>query len=486
MSFIKRYSAHIGALIGTLLMGLIYVAAVGIPRYFAGDDFLLLSASRIDEGYASSVVGCVDDVGSGKWRPAFVCSAAPILKLFGDQYWYFFLLNLGLIFVVCIVAAGVLKSITHLSNVSIAAFALVLPFSRFAWYGRISPFGLMEFGALIFALLFISHYSLALQRQTKISWYLAGGIACTASLFHERYIVLLFAGFFVAVVNLRNKRIPIPVIPWCIYTGSYIAIKLFLLGVDPLNGGGETPLRSSADTWILEHFLTGVKAIAGIGNGTNIGFDASGYLRHPALGVVGNVWLTLVTLVLPLIVIWKTLFRRGIPAAKRETNIELVEKQLVIRQLLLTSGLLLIVPASTVISRIEGRWLYGPEVFLFILLVGILTSQSWRYVIISSYLISGLIFLQFLPKYEEPIRTTNEILEYVYEKLDGRTQLIYTIVDPKGRSNQLDWQLGRSTKFDQIGVQKILYVTPDRCFGSCIKIEFQDTERFNLVTQLGK
>ena len=486
MTSMKRFSAHIGALIGTTLMGFIYIVVNGIPRYFAGDDFILLSASGMDEGYASSVVGCVNDLGSGKWRPAFVCSVTPLLKLFGDQYLYFFLLNLALIFLMCAVAAGILKSVTNLSHVSITVFALVLPFSRFAWYGRISPFGLMEFGALLFALLFIRQFLLALQRQTKTSWYLAGAIACTASLFHERYLVLLAAGFFVAVFNLRNKRMPIPVIPWVLYTSLYVSVKTFVLRVDPLIGGGEAPIRSSADTWILEHFLIGVKAIAGIGNGTNIGFDVTGYLRQPALGVVGKIWLAVVVVGLLLIVAWRTWFGRGVLAANHEFNIGLVEQQIVIRQLLLASGLLLIVPASTVVSRIEGRWLFGSEVFFLILLVGVLKSHSGRFIFLSSYLIFSLSCLQFLPKYEEPIRTTNEILEYVHEKLDGRTQLIYTIVDPRGRSNQLDWQLGRLTKFDQLGLQKISYVAPNICSGSCIKIEFQNTERFNLINQPAK
>jgi hypothetical protein len=258
------------------------------------------------------------------------------------------------------------------------------------------------------------------------------------------------------------------------------------LRVDPIIGGGEAPIRSSANTWILEHFLIGVKAIAGIGNGTNIGFDATGYLRQPALGVVGKIWLFAAVVILLLILTWRTWFVREVLATKHEINIRLVEQQKVVRQLLLTSGLLLIVPASTIISRIEGRWLFGPEVFLLILLVGVLESNNWRFAILSSYLILSLSCLQFLPKYEDPIRTTNEILEYVHEKLDGRSQLIYTIVDPRGRSDLLDWQLGRFTKFDQLGVQKILYVAPNRCFGSCIKIEFQNTDRFNLVTQPAK
>ncbi len=485
INLMKRYPAFVGSFWGTSLMGVTYLVFSGLPKYFSGDDYLLLISSRSPDGYASSFFSCVNDVGMGKWRPAFVCTVAPILKLFGDQYWYFFLLNLGLIFLICIVAAGVLKSITNLSYLGIAIFAFVLPFSRFAWYGRISPFGLMEFGALLFTLLFVRQFLLALRHQTKSSWYLAVGIACTASLFHERYLVLVAAGFFIAVINLRNRRMPIPVAPWVLCLGSYVAIKLFLLQLDPIIGGGEVPIRSSADTWILEHFLIGVKAIAGIGNGTNIGFDATGYLRQPTLGVVGKIWLAVVAIVLLLIVSWKTRFVRRILAAKHDIDINLVEQQTVIRQLLLTSGLLLIVPASTVISRIEGRWLFGPEVLLLILLVGVLKSHSWRFVILSTYLIFSLSCLQFLPDYEQPIKLSNNVFEYVDEKLDGRTELVYTIVDPRARPGMidwLDWVLGRGNKFEQIGVKSAVLVSNSQCTGSCIRLVFEDTERFNFVS----
>jgi len=482
MTFMKRYSIYLGALFGTTLMGFAYLIINGIPKYLAGDDFILQNASITNDGYASSIVGCVNDIGSEKWRPMFVCTVTPILKIFGDQYRYYFLLNLVLIFLICVVAAELLKAVTKLSGLSIAVFALILPFSRFTWYGRISPFGLMEFGALLFALLFLKQFLRALDRKKQSAWYLSAGFACVSSLFHERYLVLLAAGFLVAVLNIRNKRIPVPITPWLLFPGSYIATKLFLLRVDPIAGGGETPIRSSANTWILEHFLIGVKALMGIGNGTNIGFDPSGYLRQPGLGLVGKFWLLAVTTALALICTWKAFVRRRVFIPQSVVQMEFIEQQIVMRQLLLISGLFLIVPASTVISRIEGRWLLGPEVILLILVIGIMKSEIWRIMLCSCYLIFSLICLQFLSDYEQPIRTTNEILEYVHEQLDGKTQLIYTIIDPRDRINLLDWQLGRSAKFNQLGLEQIKYVEPDQCLGSCIKLVFENTERFNLIT----
>lgn len=485
LTLMKRHPAFLGSFLGTSLMGLTYLVISGVPKYFSGDDYLLLNASRSSDGYASSLSGCVNDIGMGKWRPMFVCTVTPLLKLVGDRYWCYFLLNLVLIFLICLITANLLQRIVKLPEWNIAFCVFVVPFSRFAWYGRVSPFGVMEFGALLFALLFARQFMSALAKQTNRSWYLAGGLACLSALFHERYLALLAAGFLVSIFNVRNKRTRVPLAPWLLLSGSLLAIKVFLLDTDPLVGGGEAPLRSSVDTWVLEHFLVGVKAVAGIGNGTNIGFDESGYVRLPALGALGKVWLVALLLIVLVIFILKSTLHRGLSTSKSDSSKGLMGHQTVMCQLLLISGLLLIAPASMIISRIEGRWLFGPEVFLFIFMIVVLRSQKWRILFISCFLLFSVTCLKFLPEYEQPIRLSNQVLEYVHEKLDGRTDLVYTVVDPRGRSqlvDWLDWVLGRAEKFKQIGVKSALLVDNTNCTGSCIRIVFEDTERFNFVT----
>ena len=480
-TLMKRHLVFVGSFVGTSLMGLTYLV-VGIPKYFFGDDFLLLNASRREGGYASSISSCVSDIGMGKWRPMFSCIASPMLKLFGDQYWYYFLTNLALIFFVCVVAGNLLQRIAKFPKWNAAFFAFVLPFSRFAWYGRVSPYGVMEFGALLFALLFLRQCASALARQTRSSWYIAGGLVCLSALFHERYLVLLGSLFLVSILNVRNKRTPVPIVPWILFSGLYLAVKVFLLQTDPFIGGGEVALRSSAGTWILEHFLVGLKAIVGIGNGTNINFDQSGYMRLPGLGASGMVWLVALVLSVLIILTWKATIHQDVFISKSDISKELVEQQIIMRQLLATSALLLIIPASTIISRIEGRWLLGPEVFLFILVIGVLKSQKCRIVFMSCYLIFNVTCLKFLPDYERPLRSTNEILQYVDEKLDGRAHMVYTVIDPRGHSVQLDWQLGLNNKFKQLGVKSILYVDDASCTGSCIRIVLEDTEHIKLIT----
>lgn len=484
MTLMKRHAALVGSFLGTSLMGLAYLVLSGLPKYFYGDDYLLLMSSRSPNGYASSLIGCVNDLGSGKWRPMFVCSVAPVLKLFDDRYWCYFLLNLGLIFLICLTVGNLLHRFFKIPEWSVVVCVFVLPFSRFAWYGRISPYGLMEFGALLFALLFARQFMSALERQSVSSWYLAGIFASISGLFHERYQVLIAAGFLVALINVRNKPTRIPIAPWLIFASALFAIRYFLLQSDPLVGGGEAALKSSADTWILEHFLVGIKAVGGIGNGTNIGFDQSGYFRLPELGVLGEIWLVALILILLAVFVFKATINRSVMTSKVNGSHELTSEHTIMCQLLLASGLLLIIPASTVISRIEGRWLFGPEVFLLIFVIVLLKSQKWRIVFVSCFFLFSTACLKFLPIYEEPMRLSNEIFEYVQKNLDGQTELVYTTVDPRARPELIawtDWALGLGDKFKQIGVKSVLFVGNDVCTGSCIRIFFADSERFVLT-----
>lgn len=467
-------------------MGMSYLLFEGLPKFFSGDDFILLNASRTENGYASSIVGCANDLGMGKWRPMFVCTITPVLKLFGDRYWCYFLLNLTLIFLICLLAGNLLRKITEIPEWILILFVFALPFSRFAWYGRVSPFGLMEFGALLFALLFARQFFQALERKTHGAWYLAGGLACLSSMFHERYLVLIACGLFVSVLNLRTRPRLIPLTPWLVLASLVIAIRQYLLKTNLLVGGGEAPLASSADTWILEHFFVGLKAVFGLGNGTNISFDPSGYIRQPPLGVFSQLWLVTLFLIVLLLVLLKVVRNRDTPKVTCGINEGPEEKNNVMNQLLLVCGLTLIVPAATVVSRIEGRWLLGPEVLIFIFLMSLFTSPKLHLVFITVFLSFSIACLQFLPRYETPIRLSDEILTLVQRDLDGQSELKYAIVDPRGRPqlvNWLDWTLGREEKFRQIGVQSVRLIDSTNCFDPCIEIEFEDSDDFDLVAK---
>jgi hypothetical protein len=155
-------------------------------------------------------------------------------------------------------------------------------------------------------------------------------------------------------------------------------------------------------------------------------------------------------------------------------------------QLLLACGFFLIIPAATVISRIEGRWLLGPEVFVFMFLICLFTSSKLRIVVISGFLVFSVACLQFLPSYEMPLRLSDEVLMHVQKNLDGQTRLRYAIVDPRGRPqlvNWLDWTLGREAKFKQIGVQSVRLVDSRTCSYPCIRIEFEDSEVFDFAAK---
>ena len=484
-TLLKRYPIFVGSTLGVGLMGTTYRVFNGIPKYFSGDDYLLLNESSIRDGHASSFFGSVNDLKMGNFRPMFTCTMTPVLKLFGDRYWCYFLLNLALIFMICLLAGNLLQRVFQLTESTVALLVFAVPFSRFAWFGRVSPFGLMEFGALLFALLFIRYFVVAVVKQADSAWYLVGALAFISALFNERYLVLLGAGFLVSILNVRNKRIPIPIDPWLVFSCTFLALREYQLRTHPLVGGGEGPPRSLFDTWVFEHFLVGLKAVAGIGNGTNIVFDASGLVRLPALSAFGMLWFVALTLIVLVVFVLKATHLRGVSNPKNLNSSEIENHLTVMRQLLLSCGLLLIIPASTTINRIEARWLFGPEIFLLMFLIAALRSEKSRTILISGLLLFNVACLKFLPDYEHQMNLSNEVLEYVHEKLDGQTQLVYTIVDPRSRpelTSWLDWQMGEGNLFKQIGVKSAVNVDKNLCSGSCIKITFADTERIDFVS----
>ena len=207
----------------------------------------------------------------------------------------------------------------------------------------------------------------------------------------------------------------------------------------------------------------------------------------------GEFWLVALLLIVLVISTLRTTLSSRDFYSKNDTSKEPVNQEIIACQLLLTSGLLLIIPASTVISRIEGRWLFGPEVFLFIFMIAVLRSHKWRFIFMSSLLLFNIICLKFLPEYEKYIRIPNQILEYVDEELEGRTDLVYTVVGPVipvGNYSVLEWPLGYDSKFKQIGVKSFLYVDSSTCTNlnnykkkTCVSLVFENTSPYSFVIE---
>ena len=266
--------------------------------------------------------------------------------------------------------------------------------------------------------------------------------------------------------------------------GIFCVFREYQLRSHSLAGGRESSLISALDPWLVEHYLVAAKAVVGLGNGTNIDFDSSGMVRVPVLGVFGTIWFVALTLLVLVFFTFIATRPRGVPTPDSETTSNSRDHQTIMWQLLLSCGLLLIIPASTTINRIEMSWLFGPEVFIFMFTVVALRSEKWRTIFITSFLLFNVVCLKFLPDYEHPMALSNEVLEYVHEKLEGRTELVYTVVDPRGRPELVKWidsALGVDYKFKEVGVKSTSYVDNRLCRGSCIRLVFADTARYKLV-----
>jgi hypothetical protein len=479
LTTIKKAPHLIGALVGLLVVASHYYW-LGIPRFFYGDDYLLFQASRTENGYASSILGSLNDVGSGKWRPLFTFLVSIMLKMFGNNYFAFFLINLLLLGVIATLCGKILTEHSKLNSLQIGLISSSIPISRFAWYGRISPYGIMELGAIICSLIFIIFFFRAQRNGSTVSWYLSGLMALCATMFHERYLVLLGSSLLVALYCSIKKKSRIPIDPWLVYTTIYLFLKVNVLKLDIWQGGGEVPLRSSKGAWILEHFLVALKAVVGLSDGRVIQFDVTGYVRESSLSIVA--------LFYPVaIVLFAVLIRErfSLTTARTEGNLEEHKFQSSIF-LVATVGIILLIPASTVVSRIEGRWLFGSEILLtlFLLLLADISHPNGRHVV--SILISGIcllnvISLRTLSKYENPVRSTNRIIEFAQRENKSHPDRYLFINDPENRTTQIQWQLAYGGVFSQFenSLRGVIFYDSN-CTERCIKLNLKSVKTIEI------
>jgi hypothetical protein len=150
---------------------------------------------------------------------------------------------------------------------------------------------------------------------------------------------------------------------------THIIIKGLVLQLDPLQGGGESRLRSVYGTWLLEHLKDSFIGLLGY-------FSGSGkyYSQWPLGRMASETDLRILgplVICVPLLLLLIAM-RRVQPNRTRVGIIKLLElKTLFILSLLVTT----LLPAATVIQRIESRWLLAPEIFLVLFCIAIVTKS---------------------------------------------------------------------------------------------------------------
>lgn len=425
----------------------------GVPSFFYGDDLLLLASSNgseLGKGYATSFLFGFNDVGSGKWRPAFTTLVPLALQAFGSNYSGYLVVNSLLFLLLVYFLLRLLRVAFGGSRIGIVAVGLAFAINPFSWYSVWSPFGIMELGALV-ALVIGLQIFLTKQGSPIVSSWIAGSWVLLATLFHERYLICFVALTVVSLARRHSNRffvltplVGLPIV--------YLATKLFVLKIDPLTGGGETDFRETEGLWIVDHFSSALRAVFGMSDGRIIGFDSTDGLRPVSEGMWQQFLFTgLVALFIGSVAISVFVYSQG---HRQESLREGVSRATASRMLLLISTVSLLIPASTVVSRIEGRWLFASQVLVVLFMASLVSHRSALVRDLSLGFVTltaawGLVALPHRNEFESTMRLSDRLISIVHEVEPVASPWVLFIRDPNS-VGQWEWRLGYGAAFSEM------------------------------------
>jgi len=451
---LKRMNASV-SLVGTICVGIAYISH-GIPKYFYGDDLLLLNATRTNGGFLNSFVGSFTDVGMGKWRPLFQILAYFTTHWFKGNYSGYFAVNLVLLACIGTVAGWIMYQVSGSCPWCSLAVSFTVPFSPGFFYSRVSPFGVMELGACLLALLFVYAMVTVEYREPIRTNVLAIFAALGAGLMHERYLVLLLVGALIALLEQKTIKQKLnSMTAWFGVLLSYFVLRIALGSTTGMfNGGGESTLSASKGFWMVPRFFNSFGFAIGGSNGTNIGFtstDSGAAVNFSTLQIL----ITLIVGGLITYLVGRRIYEWFISFLSLPVPVppkwSLGETKNL--KVLGVIALSLLVPASTVISRIEHRWLSFSQILICIILFGLLniSLQKFNQFVGVIFLVGVLIFniacLSNLDEFEYPMRITNSMMDQI--RLIAPVNEPYSvIVVSDDEPTQTPWRNGFGTVFN--------------------------------------
>lgn len=457
------------------LIGCLSSLVFMVPRavgFLYGDDFLLYEASKSTGGYASNFLTSFQQIGAGKYRPLFTPIASVLLSVFGRNYFYYQVAVLAVLSCTAFIGACIAYKLCNNWKVS-AVVAAVIPMSRFTWYAQTTLHGVMEILAvfwMLFGLLALVTWLQSNYQSRK--WLVLAVLGLGASAFtHERYLIICITLPLAVTILCKGRLLLRSQIfgLWAV-VGLQFVLKKYVVHVDIFQGGGETPLRSSAGPWIVQHFGLALLGIFGFSSGAtdyyqNLGhglFPSIGWSRLARLaGVVG----TYVAVVF--VILREQLYVGDVERSLRNERFRVL-------LVLVTCAFSLLIPASTVISRTEGRWLLGSDLIMLIVLVlmaNLITSAK-----IKSFALVGVLAGAVLMS----VVTRHEYQRFSYDRRQAQLvlQLAQDASKPGNAWNldinvegMIEWQFAYGRAFSQLTTPPTGFTFGGKCDSPCLHLE---------------
>ena len=432
-----------------------------------GDDFLLYEASHTTRGYASSFWSSFTQTGGGKYRPLFTPIASILLDRFGDNYYSYQVFSLSILVITTMLLSVLALNLTGNVGAAIVT-SIVIPASRFTWYSQTALHGAMEILAVLWMVLGIWALVKWIQSDYSTSRYFFLILLCigSSSFTHERYVILATVVpilVFLLGDGIPKQRSKIFAL-WSIVL-LHIALKKYILDIDFLQGGGETALRSSIGVWMLKRFVMALLGAFGFSSG------ATDYFTNNGRQLVTNDIDVRILRVLIVVVVYFFVFYLLKKSSNFSTNLQ---PKLRVLGILFASAIALLVPASTVISRLEGRWLLGSDLIFTtvgICLAGLIGSAGLRNMALSVLCVCSLLV---------SISTRSDYKKFSYDR--RQTQYVLDVVQRVDKpvkpwnidikiDGMIDWQFGYGRAFGQISNPPTGITFGGSCDSPCLHVE---------------
>ena len=353
---------------------------------FLGDDletwnFFLTGA------FPSSFQDALIFSGLEKWRPGNSLAMQIILRALGNSYlpyWYFSFL---LILILALVALWCLRLLftevnIHADGLWLGLLAIVT--SPFTFMARSGVYGFLELAPLILCIASYAQFAQAAKVGDRTHVVYSSLLALSAGLIHERFFAFSIALMLISIVRGRQQRHLRGL--WLLYLANgvfYVYTSTIVLRVNVLKGGGADSLNEVYGWWIAPRLLHAIVHVLG-GSGAETTYfkptQPTSLYQGLSLAQEYNLLLPTAFLATTLLLALFTVFRF------RTTDHVIVDRDLYITKYRLTRlrtlvelaliSFFLIIPAATVNSRIEARWLFAPSVFIIMALVGLTSARD--------------------------------------------------------------------------------------------------------------
>ena len=461
---------------------------------FLGDDFLALEAHN-SGSYATGYQESLRNTSADKWRPLNTLLMNPLLTIFGDSYRNFYYFSTVLLALVVLAFWTTQNSIKSQSESKPPWFALigvlVIGSSPLTFYARSGVYGLLELGPVILCLYSFSVYQRGRANESRRLVIYSSLIAMAAGLIHERFFMFSIA--LAVIIAWRARTIIRWRGIWLIPLGNvlfYIYSAVIVLNVNILKGGGESKLNESMGPWIVQRFTIAVLGLFGGSGGDMIIFDSADPTRL-AFGLGLNGYFSLPRMI-PLfiyiaLIIWAFLRPRTRNCFPKDDSQHLWGCFFELNAV----AFFLLIPAATVDSRIEARWIFASLVFFVLALTSLPPSSYLPIKVGLVSLLGSMVVLNSFnaTRYESfdfwRIRA-EKILEVAQsnEPISGEWNIAIVWPDPQDNNAIISWALGYGRVLRSLdnAPSQILFGTSEmvlNCANPCLVVEVADSSPGN-------